>query len=123
MPEAQQKEYESVLLSVKQALGLAADYTPFDPEIIMHINSIFNICHQLGVGPQDHPFSITGPDETWSDFTTEDMERLVRSYMYLKVKLMFDPPSASTMFESMSRQVSELEWRMNVLSESIRKDG
>ena len=115
MPE-EVKEYDSILLSTKKALGLSSDYTPFDPEIIMHINSVLNILNELGVGPLEG-FSITGSDETWDQFTTEILERMCRTYMFLRVKLLFDPPTAATMYEAMSRQVDELGWRLNVSAE------
>ena len=106
---------ESILNSVKKMLGLAVDYNPFDSDIIMHINSVFANLAQMGVSPNDEGFSITDSSTKWSEFT-EDNALLanVKSYMYLKVRLLFDPPSSSYVLESFNRQISEFEWRMYV---------
>lgn len=106
----------SILESVKKALGIAKDYTPFDPEIVMHINSSFSVLNQLGVGPSQ-PFMIEGYDETWEDFISQANTEDVRSYMFMKVKMFFDPPTTSTMYESYQKMIAELEWRMNVAAE------
>lgn len=105
---------ESILTSVKKMLGIAEDYTHFDPDIIMHINSVFSILAQLGVGDSTG-FSISSSEETWEDFTGKyPLLNFVKSYMYLKVRLLFDQPSSSAVMDAMNRQISELEWRMNV---------
>lgn len=79
----------------------------------MHINSVFSILTQLGVGPEKG-FMITDKTAVWSDFISdEDKLQLVKSYIYLKVKLLFDPPLGSAVIESMNRQISEFEWRLN----------
>ena len=104
---------DSILTSVKKALGIAEDYTHFDPDIIMHINSVFMILQQMGVGSLDG-FSIASDNETWDEFTDDNLKiEAVKSYMYLKVRLMFDPPTGSIL-DSMNRIVSELEWRLNI---------
>lgn len=105
-----------ILESVKKSLGLAKDYTAFDPEIVMHINSSFGVLNQLGVGP-DSPFLIEGYDEQWEDFITQANTEDVRSYLFMKVKMFFDPPTTSTMYESYQKMIAELEWRMNVAAE------
>lgn len=102
-----------ILESVKKALGIAKDYTAFDPEITMHINSSFAVLNQLGVGPSS-PFWIEGYEEEWDDFITQENTEDVRSYLFMKVKMFFDPPATSTMYESYQKMISELEWRMNV---------
>lgn len=111
----------SVLLSIKQPLGLGQDYNPFDDEIIMHINSVFMILDQLGVSAKnpDRPFMITGEEETWDDLFEgyKYPVELVKSYMYLKVRLIFDPPSTGVLHQAMERQISEFEWRINVFVE------
>lgn len=105
---------DSILTSVKKMLGITEDYEHFDADLIMHINSVFMILTQLGVGPSKG-FSIDGKSDTWDDFiSTGSNLEAVKSYMYLKVKLLFDPPLSSAVMESMNRMISELEWRLNV---------
>lgn len=110
---------ESILTSVKKLLGIDESYTHFDPDLIMHINSVFSILTQLGVGPPNG-FSITGNGEKWDNFITKESHNLsiVKSYVYLKVKLLFDPPLSSAVIESINKQISEFEWRLNVAAES-----
>lgn len=105
---------ESILTSIKKMLGIAKEYTAFDMEIIMHINAVFSILSQLGVGP-DEGFSIEGDDAVWSDYLSSAVNlNTVMTYIYLKVRLIFDPPTSSAVIESMNRMISELEWRINV---------
>lgn len=106
----------SILTSTKKAIGLAEDYTAFDPEIVMHINSVFAILNQLGVGP-DTPFMIEGKEEEWEEFITQENTENVRSYMFLKVKSLFDPPSTATMNEVYERAIQEAEWRLTVAAD------
>lgn len=104
---------DSILTSVKMALnGIAEDYTFFDEQIIMHINSVFMILHQMGVGPSI-PFRITDSTATWTDFCGEfsDIEA-VKSYVTLKTKLMFDPPVSSAHMQALDNVIKELEWRL-----------
>lgn len=109
---------ESILTSIKKLLGISEEYEHFDADLIMHINSVFMILTQLGVGPSEG-FHITDSSEIWTDFIQEPARiELVKSYMYLKVKLLFDPPSSSAVIESMNRMISEFEWRLNVAAES-----
>lgn len=105
---------ESILTSIKKLLGIAEEYEHFDNDIIMHINSVLMTLTQIGVGPEEG-FSITDKYATWSDFIP-DMSKLhaVKSYVYLKVRLLFDPPLNSAVMESMNRMATELEWRLNV---------
>ena len=106
---------ESILTSIKKLLGIAEEYEHFDSDIIMHINSVFMILTQLGVGPSKG-FVITDSSASWDDFLPEGGEKLqaVKTYMYMKVRLMFDPPTSSAVMESMNRMVNEFEWRLNV---------
>ena len=106
---------DSILTSIKKLLGIAEEYEHFDQDIIMHINSVFMILTQLGVGPSKG-FVITDSAASWSDFLSDDSVKLesVKTYIYMKVKLMFDPPTSSAVMESMNRMISELEWRLNV---------
>ena len=108
---------DSILVSIKKLLGIAADYTHFDPDIIMHINSAFSILTQLGVGPPEG-FRIEDDVKTWNDFIGDTIRLdAVKSYIYLKVGLMFDPPTSSAVLSAKERQISELEWRLNVAAE------
>lgn len=110
---------ESILTSVKKLLGIDEAYTHFDADLIMHINSVFSILTQLGVGPANG-FSIKGKDETWTSFVGDDSKfALVKSYMHLKVKLLFDPPLSSAVIESVNRQISEFEWRLLVAADPV----
>lgn len=105
---------ESILTSIKKMLGITEEYEHFDADLIMHINSVFMILNQLGVGPANG-FTITGKDETWNDFIPANQQlELVKSYMHIKVKLLFDPPLGSAVIEVMNRQINEFEWRLNV---------
>lgn len=108
---------ESILTSVKKMLGITEEYEHFDNDLIMHINSVFMILNQIGVGP-NKPYTITGSDETWNDFFLDtDPIELVKSYIYLKVRLIFDPPTTGVLHEAMERQITEFEWRLNVQAE------
>ena len=109
---------ESILTSIKKLLGITEEYDQFDPDIIMHVNSVFMILTQLGVGPAEG-FSIEDDTAVWTDFI-QDVKKLesVKTYIYLKVKLVFDPPLSSAVIESMNRLINELEWRLNVAAES-----
>lgn len=110
---------ESILTSVKKMLGIAEEYEHFDADIIMHINSVLSILTQIGAGPSEG-FSIKDEDAVWTDFITENSRlEFVKSYMHLKVKLLFDPPLSSAVIESMNRMVSELEWRIQVAADPI----
>lgn len=105
---------ESILTSVKKMLGITEEYDHFDPDIIMHINSVFMILTQLGVGPEDG-FFIEDDTATWFDFTkSANKLHMVKSYMYLKVRLLFDPPASSVVTECMKKMIDEFEWRLNV---------
>lgn len=109
---------ESILTSIKKLLGIADEYTSFDADIIMHVNSVFMILTQMGVGPSEG-FVIEDDTSTWADFAANTIPiELVKSYIYLKVKLMFDPPTSGSVSESMNRMISEFEWRLNIAAES-----
>lgn len=110
---------ESILTSIKKLLGIAEDYTQFDPDIIMHINTVFMTLTQLGVGPSEG-FYIEDSSDEWLDFIP-DLTKLqaVKTYIYLKVRLLFDPASlGSATLSAYERQIQELEWRLNVSAES-----
>ena len=102
----------SILTSIKKLLGPTDTYTPFDADIIMHINTVFMTLHQLGVGPSAG-FKIADETALWSSYLSDSiLLEAVKSYVYMKVKLMFDPPSSSFVIESYKALCSELEWRL-----------
>lgn len=105
---------QSILKSTKKILGVADNYTVFDLDIITHINSAFSTLTQLGVGPAEG-FMIQGADEEWEDFIAEDFQyNSVKSYVFLKVRQLFDPPQTSYLISAVESQIKELEWRLNV---------
>lgn len=110
---------DSILTSVKKILGITEDNEQFDVDIIMHINSVLMILSQLGVGPEEG-FQIEDKDDLWSDFIPENFQNFaaVKSYVSLKVKLLFDPPLSSTVIESMNKMIAEYEVRLNIAGES-----
>lgn len=114
---------ESILASIKKALGVAPDYTQFDQDIVMHINAVLMILTQLGVGPEEG-FEI-GEDysETWEDFIGEDIKiNGVPTFVYLKVRLLFDPPLSSALIDSIERHAKELEWRIRERVEELKNN-
>lgn len=108
---------DSILTSVKKVLNLAEDYEAFDSDVIMHINGVFSTLNQLGVGPSVG-FMIEDKVPTWGAFLGSD-PRLnhVKTYVYLRVRLLFDPPSTGFLTTAIEKQIKELEWRLNVQRE------
>ena len=105
---------ESILTSIKKLLGIGEEYTHFDTDVIMHINSVFADLTQIGVGPSDG-FSISDSATTWLEYTDDDpMIANVKQYIHLRVKLVFDPPTNSSVLASMEKMIDRLEWRLNV---------
>lgn len=102
-----------ILESVKKALGIPKDHVEFDMDIALHINATFAKLFQMGVGPRNEVFQITGYDEMWDDFTTSKDLNMVQSFMYIEVRLMFDPPTAS-LLQSLTERQKEYEWRLVV---------
>lgn len=112
---------DSILISIKKLLGISADYKHFDDDIIMHINSVFLTLSQIGIGPPEG-YMIHDEYAVWSDFLGEDPRlEAVKSYMYYKVRLLFDPPTASAVMESANRIINEFEWRLNVAAETMQE--
>lgn len=109
---------DSILDGTKKALALQPDYDVFDADIIMHINSVFGTLNQLGIGPEEG-FMIEGSEATWDTFLVGD-KRLnpVKTYVYLRVKMLFDPPNTAYLVSAMKEQLTEMEWRLNVYRES-----
>lgn len=109
---------DSILNSIKKLLGMTPEYKHFDNDIIIHINTVFMTLNQLGVGPTDG-YIIEDDLAVWNDFI-KDIKQLeaVKSYIYLKVKLLFDPPLNASVTKSYEQMINELEWRLNVQAES-----
>lgn len=105
---------DSILQTIKKMLGLGPDFDCYDLDIIIYINSAFATLQNIGVGPVDG-FHITGDSETWDQFLT-DLVLLehVKMYIFLKVRLLFDPPSSSFVLDALNKNIEELEWRLNI---------
>ena len=117
MPTA---DIDSVLNSTKKMLGIADVYPYFDLDITMHINSVFSTLSQLGVGPVDNQPLITSVDDTWATVLgTQINLNMIKSYMYMRVRLMFDPPASGYGINSLDAQCKELEWRITVAAQSV----
>lgn len=110
---------QSILLTIKKMLGIAEEYHAFDLDIIIHINSVFLSLYQFGIGPET-PYQITDETQEWSDFQTEIPG--IQSYVYLKVRLLFDPPTNSFLVNSMQEQIKEFEWRFDMQHEHGPKE-
>lgn len=107
-------ETESILNSIKKLLNISKEDKSFDTDIIIHINSVINMLLQLGVGPKEG-FRIKDETETWKDYISEDDNiDYIKTYIYLKVKNLFDPPLNSSVLEANKQMASELEWRLNI---------
>lgn len=104
---------ENILNSIKKLLGIPEDYTAFDQDIMMHINSVFMILSELGVGPSNG-YSLKDGVEKWGDFISDDKNlEGIKTYIYMKVKTIFDPPLNSAVLASMKELINEFEWRIN----------
>lgn len=115
---------ESILTSTKKILGLDADYTAFDLDIITHINTTLTILHQLGIGPPNG-FAIIDEAASWDEILTFDgvtadlMLNSIKTYIYLRVRSYFDPPTTSYLIKAVEDQLRELEWRLSMYRESL----
>ena len=109
---------EKILSSIKKLLGLNDGVTVFDTDIVIHINTVFANLTQMGVGPQDDEgknigVKISTGNEVWGDFTSNDiLIENVKTYVYIKVKMVFDPPTSSALIDAYNAQAKELEWRL-----------
>lgn len=112
---------ESILTSIKKMLGIAESIEHFDQDLIIHINSVFTILtNDLGVGSSEG-FYITDKEDTWQDFIPNNIKKIeaIKTFIYLKVKLIFDPPDRANVLDSMERQIKEYEWRICNWGDSI----
>lgn len=105
---------ESILLSTKKLLGLDPEYIPFDVDIIMAINTALFTLWQLGVGPKDKPMMVSDEESKWSELVDEGMIEMCKSYVYLRVRMLFDPPTSGFLVDSINGQIKEYEWRLTV---------
>lgn len=107
---------DSILITIKKMLGIDQAYTVFDSELVVFINTALMVLEQVGLGPSG--FVITGESETWDDFLT-DMNKFegAKTYVYIKTRLAFDPPTNSSLLKSLEDTMKELEWRLNVKGE------
>ena len=114
---------ESILTSIKKLIGITEDYKHFDTDLIIHINSVFMILSQMGIGP-DNGFSISDETTTWNDYLPEGNKNFeaVKTYMYLKTRIVFDPPQSSSTMEALKQTISELDWRLYVEAEQKGKE-
>lgn len=106
------QDLSSILDTTKKLLGIPTEYEYFDNDIIVQINSAFSTLTQLGVGPKEG-FYIVDSSAEWSDYISSVPLLMVKNYIYLKVRTVFDPPASSSVMDAMNRQISELEWRLN----------
>ena len=109
--EEVRNKMESILDSIKKLLGIQPEYRAFDEDLIIHINTVFIILNQINIGPEEG-FMIVDGSESWDDFVKGINETMVKTYIYLKVRLMFDPPTSGVLVDSMNGMISELEWRL-----------
>lgn len=113
---------ESILDSIKKLLGIQPEYTAFDADLIMHINTVFVILNQLNIGPPNG-FFILDNTETWDEYIDEINHSMVKTYIYLKVRLMFDPPTSTALIESINKLIAEIEWRLYVEGDPTSEGG
>jgi len=111
---------ESILNSVKKVLGIDASYTAFDLDILIHINTAFAVLNQLGIGP-DAGFMIEDDTAEWATFYgTDPRYNMIRTYVYLKVRILFDPPQTAYLVDALNAQIREYEWRINAYRETTQ---
>lgn len=112
---------DSIFVTIKKMLGLEDTYTPFDTDVMIFINAALMNLTQLGIGPKEG-LTISDYDTKWSDFLTNEVKLgAVKTYVYLKVKMAFDPPTNSFVMDAMKQQAEEIGWRLNVQAESVEK--
>ena len=120
--EEVRNKMDNILDSIKKLLGIPPEYMIFDADLIMHINTVFIILNQLNIGPSECFFLKDG-SECWDDFMTSVDEGMIRTFIYLKVRLMFDPPASSALIESINAMLAELEWRLYVVGDEKHMEG
>lgn len=115
---------DSILESIKNSLGINKEITVFDQDIVMHINSVFSTLNQLGVESSVNTYRISCSDETWTSYFGDDdvLVDMLKEYTYLKVRIVFDPPTSSFVLDSIKAQAQELEWRINIQAETKEEE-
>lgn len=112
-------ESPSILVSTKAALGVTPEQHAFDSMIVMHINSVLSTLEQLGVGPEGG-LMVTSQVQTWSDLIGSDNRlNMVKSYMYMRVRMMYDPPDIGFVITAIQEEIKEMEWRLNVFVDNV----
>ena len=113
---------ESILKTIKQLIGCPDDFEQFDMDLTIHINSAFATLTQLGVGPKEG-YRITGVDNVWNEFEDDPQKlSLIKDYVYIKTRLLFDPPTSGSLMDSLKEQLKEMEWRLYMLYDPISED-
>lgn len=113
---------ESILKTIKQLIGCPDDFEQFDLDLIVHINSSFATLTHLGVGPKEG-YRITGADNAWSEFEDNAQKlSLIKDYVYIKTRLLFDPPTSGSLMDSLKEQLNEMEWRLYMIYDPISED-
>lgn len=111
---------DSILTSIKKLLNLPEDYTDFDEDIVLHINSALDTIQQLGVGPLEH-YEIENKDNKWSEFIGDvKFINFVKTAVFLDVRLVFDPPATSFQIDSFQKRLEQLHWRLRVQADKTR---
>lgn len=109
----------SILTSTKKILGIDENYTAFDQDIITHINAALSTMNQLGLGPIEG-FAIEDATQVWSELMLPlTILGMAKPYVFLKTRMLFDPPATSFHIEAMNKQIDQFEWRMNVERERL----
>lgn len=111
---------DSILLSIKKLLGIDSSYTVFDGDIILHINTAFAILNQLGIGP-DEGYMVDNEHQYWDEYMSDINLNMVKSFIFLNVRLNFDPPSSTALLESMKNTLNELTWRLELEGQNKSK--
>ena len=113
---------QSILKTIKQLVGCPDDFEQFDLDLTIHINSAFAALTQLGVGPKEG-YRITGPDNIWSEFEEDATKSsLIKDYVYIKTRLLFDPPTSGSLMDSLKEQLKEMEWRLYIMYYPVSHD-
>lgn len=109
---------DSILTSIKKLLGLEEDYIQFDNDIILYINSVLSVLSQVGIGTEG--YAITDKEDVWDDFFGDQpVYEAVKSYVYMRVRLLFDPPASAHLVESLNQMIREFEWRAFVHADPV----
>lgn len=109
---------DSILDTVKKYIGVDTEYDAFDDQLIMCINTAFGMLREIGVGPVESGYMITGKENVWDEIITDDRLRPVETYICLKTRLLFDPPASSLVSEAVNTMLKEVEWRILLVTDT-----